>query len=187
VRKLLYHRLDQQDHPVAVRIRAAPASRRVEPACSRLPFGKGESARQGKRVAVLAFGTAAVPALAGGERLDPPVATCAGPSRSTPQLLLRWQRRTSVLTVEEGAIMGGAGSARFWRRSRRGRDQGPVLSWACGTSSTPHGRPARLLALRGWTGGHRGPRSPRASGELLPAADTSLKIVGLSDSRGARS
>src|SRR4051812_37257562 len=54
----------QQDHPVAVRYpRGAGVGAAVEPGLQALPYGKGELRRQGKGVAVLAFGTLLYPAL----------------------------------------------------------------------------------------------------------------------------
>src|SRR5688572_30494621 len=56
-RKLLCSAFEQ-DHPVAVRYpRGAGAGVAVEPGLDALPFGKGEVRRQGKGVALLAFGT----------------------------------------------------------------------------------------------------------------------------------
>ncbi|MDO8278377.1 MAG: 1-deoxy-D-xylulose-5-phosphate synthase, partial [Burkholderiaceae bacterium] len=54
-----------QDHPVAVRYpRGAGVGAAVEPGLSALPLGKGEVRRQGRGIAILAFGTLLHPALA---------------------------------------------------------------------------------------------------------------------------
>ncbi|HMA07357.1 MAG TPA: 1-deoxy-D-xylulose-5-phosphate synthase, partial [Ramlibacter sp.] len=65
----------EQDHPVAVRYpRGAGVGAAVEQELQPLPFGQVEVRRQGKRVAVLAFGTLLYPALKAAERLDLTVA-----------------------------------------------------------------------------------------------------------------
>ena len=57
----------QQDHCVAVRYpRGAGAGVPVQPGLNALPFGKGEVRREGKRIAILAFGTLAVSSAASG-------------------------------------------------------------------------------------------------------------------------
>src|SRR5690349_8589310 len=60
-----------QNHPVAVRYpRGAGAGVTPHLALDALPFGKGEVRREGKRIAILAFGTLLYPALAAAESLD---------------------------------------------------------------------------------------------------------------------
>jgi hypothetical protein len=54
----------------------------------------------------------AVPGAGGRRRHStPPWSTCAGPSRWTWNCCCRWRRHEALVTVEEGALMGGAGSA----------------------------------------------------------------------------
>jgi 1-deoxy-D-xylulose-5-phosphate synthase len=77
-----------------------------------LPLGKGEIRRQGKKVAILAFGSMLQPALAAAEKLD---ATVANMRFVKPlDTALVYQLATShdlLVTVEENAVMGGAGAA----------------------------------------------------------------------------
>src|SRR6187551_526882 len=102
-----------QDHPVAVRYpRGAGAGVAVEPGLQPLPFGRGEVRRQGKGVAILAFGTLLYPALQAAERLGATVVNMRWAKPLDTQLLAAIaQQHEALVTVEEGAIMGGAGSA----------------------------------------------------------------------------
>jgi len=77
-----------------------------------LPIGKGELRRTGKRVAILAFGTMLAPALAAAEQLDASVANMRFVKPLDAELVLRLAREHELLvTVEENAVQGGAGSA----------------------------------------------------------------------------
>ena len=110
-----------QDHPVAVRYpRGAGVGVATEPGLQPLPFGKAEvrRARVGaaesapRGVAILAFGTLLYPALAAAERLNATVVNMRWAKPLDVSLLLEIAaRHEALVTVEEGAIMGGAGSA----------------------------------------------------------------------------
>jgi len=77
-----------------------------------LPVGKGELRREGKRVAILAFGSMLAPALAAAEQLDATVANMRFVKPLDAELVLRLAREHELLvTVEENAVQGGAGSA----------------------------------------------------------------------------
>ncbi|MDD5384323.1 MAG: 1-deoxy-D-xylulose-5-phosphate synthase [Gallionella sp.] len=77
-----------------------------------LPVGKGELRREGKRVAILAFGSMLAPALAAAEQLDATVANMRFVKPLDTELVLRLAREHELLvTVEENAVQGGAGSA----------------------------------------------------------------------------
>jgi len=77
-----------------------------------LPVGKAELRRAGKRVAILAFGSMLAPALAAGEQLDASVANMRFVKPLDAGLVLRLAREHELLvTVEENAVQGGAGSA----------------------------------------------------------------------------
>jgi len=77
-----------------------------------LPVGKGELRREGRRVAILAFGSMLAPALAAGEQLDASVANMRFVKPLDAELVLRLAREHELLvTVEENAVQGGAGSA----------------------------------------------------------------------------
>lgn len=139
-----------QDHPVAVRYpRGAGVGAAIEPGLQALPFGKGEVRRQGRGVAVLAFGTLLYPALQAGERLNLTVANMRWAKPLDTELLLQLaQAHEALVTVEEGAIMGGAGSAVSEALHAAGIDK-PVLQLGLRDEFIPHGDPAKLLALQG--------------------------------------
>ncbi len=84
----------------------------INPEMRALPVGKGELRREGKRVAILAFGTMFAPALAAGVELDATVANMRFIKPLDIELVLRLAREHELLvTVEENTIQGGAGSA----------------------------------------------------------------------------
>lgn len=77
-----------------------------------LPLGKGELRREGKRVAILAFGSMLAPALAAAEQLDASVANMRFVKPLDAELVLCLAREHELLvTVEENTVQGGAGSA----------------------------------------------------------------------------
>src|SRR5574340_406118 len=77
-----------------------------------LPVGKGELRREGRKVAILAFGTMLAPALKAGEQLNASVANMRFVKPLDAELVLRLAREHElVVTVEENAVQCGAGSA----------------------------------------------------------------------------
>lgn len=81
------------------------------PTLDTIPLGKGEIRRQGKRVAILAFGTLLSAALDAGEVLDATVANMRFVKPLDVELVRRLAASHEVLvTLEENAIIGGAGS-----------------------------------------------------------------------------
>ncbi len=77
-----------------------------------LPIGKGEVRRNGKQVAILAFGSMLAPALEAANQLDATVANMRFVKPLDEELVLRLAREhTLLVTVEENAVQGGAGSA----------------------------------------------------------------------------
>ena len=140
----------QQDHCVAVRYpRGAGAGVPVQPGLQALPFGKGEVRRQGKRIAILAFGTLLYPALQAGEALNATVVNMRWAKPLDTELLAKIAATHDVLvTVEEGAIMGGAGSA-VLEALQDLQQPKPVLVLGIGDVFTEHGDPAQLLAELG--------------------------------------
>lgn len=140
----------EQDHPVAVRYpRGSGAGVPVEAGLGALPFGKGEVRREGKGVAVLCFGTLLYPALQAAERLGLTVVNMRWAKPLDTELLLRVAAsHEALVTVEEGAIMGGAGSAVTEALHAAGVTK-PVLQLGLRDEFAPHGDPAKLLALQG--------------------------------------
>ncbi len=77
-----------------------------------VPIGKAEVLREGKELAILAFGTRAAAAMVAGAALDATVVNMRFVKPLDTELLTSLaQSHRAFLTVEEGARMGGAGSA----------------------------------------------------------------------------
>lgn len=169
----------QQEHPVAVRYpRGAGVGAAVEPGLQALPFGKGEVRRQGQRVAVLAFGTLLYPALQAAERLDLTVANMRWAKPLDTELLLQLANtHDALVTVEEGAIMGGAGSAVTEALNAAGIAK-PVLQLGLRDEYAPHGDPAKLLALQGLDAAGIEAAIQARFGALLGRPAPNLKVVG---------
>jgi 1-deoxy-D-xylulose-5-phosphate synthase len=119
-----------------------------------LPLGRGEIRREsaqpaGRRVAILAFGTMVGPSLAAAAELDATVANMRFVKPLDEELVLKLAREHDVLvTVEEGAVMGGAGSACVESLLKREVNR-PVLQLGLPDSFVDHGDPAVLLARCG--------------------------------------
>ena len=139
-----------QDHPVAVRYpRGAGAGVATGTDLEPLPFGRGELRRKGHRIAVLAFGTLLYPALEAAEALDATVVNMRWAKPLDTELLLEVARsHEALVTVEEGCISGGAGSAVSEALAAAGVLR-PVLHLGLSDQFIEHGDPARLLALQG--------------------------------------
>ena len=101
------------DGPAAVRYpRGAGPGAAVQAAMKALPIGKAELRRQGKRLALLAFGGMLKPALDAAEQLDATVVNMRFVKPLDEALLAELAGRYELLvTVEENAVAGGAGSA----------------------------------------------------------------------------
>ena len=140
----------EQDHPVAVRYpRGSGAGVAPLATLDGLPFGKAEVRRQGRRIAILAFGTLLYPALQAAEKLDATVVNMRWAKPLDTELLLQLAaEHEALVTVEEGCIMGGAGSAVAEALHAAGV-QRPLLQLGLPDTFIEHGDPAKLLALQG--------------------------------------
>ena len=140
----------EQDHPVAVRYpRGAGVGVAPLADLSSLPLGKGELRRAGQRVAILAFGTLLYPALEAAERLNATVVNMRWAKPLDLELLRQAAAgHEALVTVEDGAIMGGAGSAVAEALAAAGVVK-PLLQLGLPDRFIEHGDPARLLALEG--------------------------------------
>ena len=148
-RKLLTSAFEQ-NHPVAVRYpRGAGAGVEPEPGLMSLPFGKGEIRREGHGIAILAFGTLLYPALQAAEKLGATVVNMRWAKPLDTELLLTIAAsHEALVTVEEGAIMGGAGSAVGEALQAAGVLR-PLLQLGLSDEFIEHGDPGHLLALQG--------------------------------------
>jgi 1-deoxy-D-xylulose-5-phosphate synthase len=149
----------EQDHPVAVRYpRGSGAGVAPLRGLEGLPFGKGEIRRErkagpadavGPRIAILAFGTLLYPALQAAEALDATVVNMRWAKPLDQALLLDVAaRHDALVTLEEGAIMGGAGSA-VLEALAAAKVVLPVLQLGLPDVFIEHGDHAKLLALQG--------------------------------------
>lgn len=140
----------EQNHPVAVRYpRGSGAGVATQAHLDALPFGKGELRREGAGVAILAFGTLLYPALQVAEKLGATVVNMRWAKPLDTELLLQVAAsHDALVTVEEGAVMGGAGSAVAEALAAAGVSK-PLLHLGLRDEFTEHGDPARLLALQG--------------------------------------
>jgi 1-deoxy-D-xylulose-5-phosphate synthase len=111
-RQMLYTAF-QLDQPSAVRYpRGGGSGVTVEPEMTALPVGRGEVRRRGEKVAILAFGSMLAPALAAAEELNATVANMRFIKPLDDDLVKTLAASHALLvTVEENAVMGGAGSA----------------------------------------------------------------------------
>lgn len=111
-RQMLYTAF-RLDTPSAVRYpRGCGPGVPVRQEMQALPLGKGELRRNGRKVAILAFGSMLAPALAAGEQMDATVVNMRFVKPLDAGLVLRLAREHELLvTIEENAVQGGAGSA----------------------------------------------------------------------------
>lgn len=173
-----------QDHPVAVRYpRGAGAGVVPQPSLEPLPFGKGEVRRRradGARrgVAILAFGTLLHPALQAAERLDATVVNMRWAKPLDTELLLAIAgEHDALVTLEEGCIAGGAGSA-VAEALHAAAIAVPLLQLGLPDVFIEHGDPAKLLALQGLDAAGIESAVRDRFEDLVARAAPSLKVVG---------
>jgi 1-deoxy-D-xylulose-5-phosphate synthase len=137
----------QYDGPAAVRYpRGAGVGAAVEQNLQAIPLGKGEIRRDGKGVAILAFGTMLAPSLAAGQELDATVVNMRFVKPLDVELVKQLaQTHDGLVTVEEGAVMGGAGSAVAEALAAAGIVK-PILHLGLPDKFIDHGDAGKLLA-----------------------------------------
>ncbi len=148
--RMLLSTAHAQDHTVAVRYpRGAGAGTAMSTGLSTLPFGKGEIRRQGKGVAILAFGTLLYPALQAANALNTTVVNMRWAKPLDTELLLQVAAsHDALVTLEEGALMGGAGSAVLEALQDAGVNI-PVLRLGIPDVFTDHGDPSKIMSMLG--------------------------------------
>ena len=136
--------------PAAVRYpRGAGIGATVETELSSIEMGKGEIRRQGKGVAILAFGTMLAPSLQAAETLNATVANMRFIKPLDTALVAELAASHDLLvTIEEGSIMGGAGSAVAEALSAAGIVK-PLLQLGLPDKFIDHGDATQLLAQCG--------------------------------------
>jgi len=138
------------DTPAAVRYpRGAGPGVAVEKEMRALPIGKAEVRREGRRIALLAFGTLLKTALEAGEELDATVVNMRFVKPLDDALVEHLARTHALLvTVEDNVVMGGAGSA--VAESLAAQDLAVrTLHLGLPDHFIDHGDQAQLLALAG--------------------------------------
>jgi 1-deoxy-D-xylulose-5-phosphate synthase len=136
-----------QNHPVAVRYpRGAGVGVPMQAGLEGLPYAMGEIREQGQGVAILAFGTLLYPALEAARKLGITVVNMRWAKPLDAELLLQVAAsHQALVTVEEGALMGGAGSAVSEALAAAGVVR-PLLHLGLPDAFIEHGDPAQLLA-----------------------------------------
>jgi 1-deoxy-D-xylulose-5-phosphate synthase len=140
----------QYNGPAAVRYpRGAGIGAVIEQPLTTIPMGKGEIKREGEGIAILAFGTMVAPSLAAANELNATVANMRFVKPLDIELVKQLAlTHDALVTVEEGAIMGGAGSAVTEALAEAGIVK-PVLNLGLPDRFIDHGDVSQLLAQCG--------------------------------------
>jgi 1-deoxy-D-xylulose-5-phosphate synthase len=139
--------------PAAVRYpRGAGVGAEVSPGLDSIPIGKGEIRRKGKQIALLAFGTMVAPALQAAEKLNATVANMRFIKPLDAALVAELASSHDLLvTIEEGCVMGGAGSAVAEALAAAGIVK-PLLQLGLPDQFIDHGDAQQLLSQCGLDG-----------------------------------
>ena len=144
--RLLLSTCYQADAPAAVRYpRGTGTGTHVSDDLETVAIGKGIVRRQGEKTAFIAFGSMVAPALAVAEKLNATVADMRFVKPIDEKLIVRLaQSHDYIVTAEENAEQGGAGSAVLEVLAKHGICK-PVLLLGVADTVTEHGDPKKLL------------------------------------------
>jgi 1-deoxy-D-xylulose-5-phosphate synthase len=136
--------------PAAVRYpRGAGIGATIQEELTSIEIGKGEIKREGEKIAILAFGSMVAPSLGAAAELDATVANMRFVKPLDVELVKKLAAGHDLLvTVEEGATMGGAGSAVAEALAASGIVK-PLLILGLPDKFIDQGDPAALLASVG--------------------------------------
>jgi len=136
----------RHDGPSAVRYpRGVGPGAAIDPGLETLPIGRGVLRREGRDIAILAFGSMLTPALAAADKLDASVADMRFVKPLDRDLLRRLaETHGHWVTVEENVVMGGAGAAVAEALAEMGVVR-PILHLGLPDRFVEHGDPAELL------------------------------------------
>ncbi|MCW5621147.1 MAG: 1-deoxy-D-xylulose-5-phosphate synthase [Burkholderiales bacterium] len=136
------------DTPAAVRYpRGSGAGTAVEKTMQVLPVGKGQVRREGRRVAILAFGPLLQVAAEVAEELDASLVNMRFVKPLDDELVARMAHRHDLLvTLEDNVVKGGAGSAVAESLAQQGI-AAQILHLGLPDRFIDHGDQAQLLAL----------------------------------------
>ena len=139
-----------QNHPVAVRYpRGAGVGAVPDASLDALPFGKAEVRRHGEGLAILVFGTLLAPALQVAEKLNATVVNMRWAKPLDTEMLAQIaQGHDRLVTLEDGCILGGAGSA-VGEALQQMKILRPILHLGLPDAFIEHGDPAKLMAMQG--------------------------------------
>ena len=153
-RQMLYTAYRHQG-PAAIRYpRGTGPGALIEEAMTELPIGRGVTVRQGNRVAILNFGALFGEALAAGEKLDATVVDMRWVKPLDEALVFALAAEHELLiTLEDNAIAGGAGSGVSELLARHGIDT-PVRHVGIPDNFVEHGEQDELRRVAGLTREH---------------------------------
>jgi 1-deoxy-D-xylulose-5-phosphate synthase len=136
--------------PASVRYpRGAGPGTVIEADLDPIEIGKASVRRQGRQVAILAFGTMLAPALKAGEELNATVADMRFVKPLDTALVAQLAASHDlIVTIEEGSVMGGAGSAVAEALAAAGFVK-PLLQLGLPDQFIDHGDAQQLLASCG--------------------------------------
>ena len=136
--------------PASVRYpRGAGPGTVIEADLDPIEIGKASVRRQGRQVAILAFGTMVAPALKAGEELNATVADMRFVKPLDAALVAQLaSSHDLIVTIEEGSVMGGAGSAVAEALAAAGCVK-PLLQLGLPDQFIDHGDAQQLLASCG--------------------------------------
>ena len=145
--RLLLSTCYQANSPSAVRYpRGTGTGATVSDGLETVEIGKGIIRREGEKIAVIAFGSMVTPSLAAADKLNATVADMRFVKPIDEELIVRLARSHDyVVTAEENAEQGGAGSAVLEVLGKHGICK-PVLLLGVEDKVTEHGDPKKLLA-----------------------------------------
>jgi len=133
--------------PASVRYpRGAGVGAQLDSSLDGIELGKGLVRRQGRQVALLAFGTMVAPALKAAEELNATVADMRFVKPMDAALVAQLaSSHDLIVTIEEGCVMGGAGSAVAEALASAGIVK-PLLQLGLPDKFIDHGDAQQLLA-----------------------------------------
>jgi 1-deoxy-D-xylulose-5-phosphate synthase len=136
--------------PAAIRYpRGAGIGAVIQQELSQLTIGTAELKRQGKNIAILAFGSMVHPALKAAETLDATVVNMRFVKPIDNAMIAEIANsHDAIVTIEEGCTMGGGGSAIAEALAAAGLNK-PLLILGLPDRFVDHGDPGLLLAQCG--------------------------------------
>ena len=136
--------------PAAIRYpRGAGIGTQPETELTSISIGKAQLKRQGKRIAILAFGSMVHPALKAAENLDATVVNMRFVKPIDTEMLNNIvNTHDALVSIEEGCIMGGAGAAVAEAMAAASLLK-PILMLGLPDQFIDHGDPTLLLAQCG--------------------------------------